>query len=165
MLMFQSLIKRTVIMTAKSDLQSACLLKKPFTIPLSWPVIESVRLEIEALKASERIVFFDLDNTLYSPSTGIDKLMVQRIEEYCEKLGMSRQEASDVGLKYYSTYGLAIRGFLKHHNVDPIDYDDFVDGGLPLEQKLHPSSELSAMLKQISCRKWIFTNAGLYLLF
>lgn len=139
----------------------AYLLKKPFTIPLSWPVIESCAAKIKPLKAAEKIVFFDLDNTLYAPSTGIDKLMVQRIEQYCEKLGMTEDEAKEIGLKYYSTYGLAIRGFLKHHNVDPLDYDDFVDGGLALDAALIPDPHMRACIQSITARKWIFTNAGL----
>ena len=82
------------------------------------------------------IVFFDIDNTLYSASSKISEAMGTRIHgaspilhrlhlciltdastAYFLTLGLSDEEASDLHHKYYSQYGLALRGLTRHHNV------------------------------------------------
>lgn len=109
------------------------------------------------------VLFIDLDNTLYPLSSGIDQLMVERIQRYCiEVLGMDPDEAARLHRKYFQDYGLAIRGLLKHHKIDPVHYDKFVDGGLPLDGLLVPDLELRNMI--LSLPPWprfIFTNAGI----
>jgi len=55
---------------------------------------------------------------------------------------------------------------IKDFNINPLDYDSYVDGGLPLEEILEPqdykNEALKSLLGQLTeCRKWIFTNAGL----
>lgn len=107
-------------------------------------------------------LFIDLDNTLYPASKGVDNLMIERIRNYCiSVLGMSSEEAEKLQNKYFRDYGLAIRGLLKYHNVDPVHYDQYVDGGLPLDELLFPDEQLKIALKSLPpCPKFIFTNAG-----
>jgi len=62
--------------------------------------------------------------------------------------------------QYYKTYGLAIRGLLLHHDVDPSTYNDEVDDSIPLETLLTRDDALAAMLSRLKTRKWAFTNAG-----
>ncbi|KAG0306647.1 hypothetical protein BGZ97_000663 [Linnemannia gamsii] len=54
--------------------------------------------------------------------------------------------------------------FLHMHvstEVDIRDYDNKVDGGLPLEKLLTPNPELRAMIESMRVgKKWLFTNAG-----
>lgn len=110
------------------------------------------------------VLFFDLDNTVYSESSGIGQMMIERIHSYCvDVMGMSTEEANDLGSKYFRDYGLAIRGLLKHHQVDPVHYDSYVDGSLPLDSILSPNRALRAMIEALppSYPKWIFTNAGI----
>jgi pyrimidine and pyridine-specific 5'-nucleotidase len=49
---------------------------------------------------------------------------------------------------------------IEHHNIDPLEYDQIVDGGLPLENILEPDLILRQMLENLPVKKWIFTNAG-----
>lgn len=90
--------------------------------------------------------------------------------------------------RYYTEYGLAIRGLVRHHQVDrewlrclslevtprcprslilaltctALDYDAQCDAALPLETVLKPSAEMQALLKDIDrsrFRVWALTNA------
>ncbi|EPZ31299.1 pyrimidine 5-nucleotidase [Rozella allomycis CSF55] len=111
---------------------------------------------------SSHVFFFDVDNTLYAQSTDIGLMMADRIKLYAtSKMGMTEEEAIKTSTKYYLDYGLAIRGLLKHHQICPVDYDEFVDGGLPLDSILKPDSQIKSMLNRLKTRKWVFTNAGL----
>lgn len=89
------------------------------------------------LYADDRaIVWFDIDNTLYSASTKISQAMGKRIHgslfgalkralqrglipilAYFVQLGLSHEEASGLHHHYYKTYGLALRGLVMHHDV------------------------------------------------
>lgn len=113
------------------------------------------------------ILFFDLDNTLYSKSTKIGVLMGERITLFFQNyLKLPLEESEYLGRKYYLDYGLAIRGLIKDFNINPLEYDSYVDGGLPLEEILNPHDHANRLVKILlreltECRKWIFTNAGL----
>ncbi|KAJ6485155.1 pyrimidine 5-nucleotidase [Mycena vitilis] len=107
-------------------------------------------------------VFLDIDNTLYSASTGISAAMGKKIHEYFITLGLDEVEASELHLKYYTQYGLALRGLILHHNVDPVDFDKKCDGALPLEDLISPNPSLRKLLQDIDRSKanvWALTNA------
>ena len=64
--------------------------------------------------------------------------------------------------KYYTEYGLAIEGLVRHHKVDPLEYNRKVDDALPLEGVITPDPQLSRLLSDLDTRKvrpWLFTNA------
>ncbi|KAK4050359.1 putative suppressor of disruption of TFIIS [Microbotryomycetes sp. JL221] len=108
------------------------------------------------------VVFYDIDNCLYSKDAGVDGLMRDKIEQYFEKLGLPIDEAKQLRYRYYTEYGLAIRGLVRHHQVDPLDYDRQCDAALPLETVLKPSNEMKQLLKDIDRTKfrvWALTNA------
>ena len=107
--------------------------------------------------------FFDLDNTLYPKSSGIAELMVQRIELFfVNYLKLPMAESRQLGARFYKDYGLAIKGLIKHFSIDPVEYDKYVDGGLPLEDILTPQNNLTALMERLSKKGscWVFTNAG-----
>lgn len=109
-----------------------------------------------------RLVLFDLDNTLYPASSGVSLMMRDRIRLFLmQHVGLPEEEALEVGSRFYNDYGLAIKGCVKHLDVDPQLYDRFVDGGLDLENLLEPlrGEELEAV-RGVRGRRWIFTNAG-----
>lgn len=80
-------------------------------------------------------VWLDIDNTLYTSNTKISELMTQRI--HCElaltsnisnlshtsiayfvsDIGLSESEASTLHRDYYTKYGLALRGLVRHHGA------------------------------------------------
>ncbi|KAI9228735.1 MAG: HAD-like domain-containing protein [Piptocephalis tieghemiana] len=110
------------------------------------------------------VFFFDIDNCLYEDSaTDMFKLMRERIYSYAHKAGIhdDRQEVERLCQRYYLDYGLAVRGLLQHHDIDPVDYDKKVDGTLPLEEVLKEDPALRDMLLRCRIRRWAFTNAGL----
>ncbi|KAF8974474.1 Haloacid dehalogenase-like hydrolase-domain-containing protein [Flammula alnicola] len=108
------------------------------------------------------IVWFDIDNTLYSASSRISQAMGTRIHAYFISLGLDHDEASELHLKYYTQYGLALRGLTRHHDVDPLDFDRKCDGSLPLEDMIAYDPTLRKLLEDIDrtkVRVWALTNA------
>ncbi|OAQ33980.1 pyrimidine 5-nucleotidase [Linnemannia elongata AG-77] len=110
----------------------------------------------------KRVFFFDIDNCLYPKTSGIHHLMKARIEQYFRDSGISHRDVERLAHRYYVDYGLAIRGLIERHpEVDIRDYDNKVDGGLPLEKLLTPNPKLRAMIESMKVgKKWLFTNAG-----
>ena len=89
-------------------------------------------------------------------------MMATRIRAYFLTLELDEAEAEKLHQHYYKSYGLAIRGLVKHHRIDPLDYDRRCDASLPLDQVLRPDSETIALLRDIDRSKyrvWALTNA------
>ncbi|KAA1131758.1 hypothetical protein PGTUg99_021005 [Puccinia graminis f. sp. tritici] len=62
----------------------------------------------------------------------------------------------------HQEYGLAIRGLIRHHSIDPLDYDKNCDLAIPLEEILSPDPKLRQLLLDIDrskARVWCITNA------
>ena len=62
----------------------------------------------------------------------------------------------------YKEYGLAIEGLVRHHKVDPLEYNRKVDDALPMDEVLSKDPELRQLLEDIDNSKvklWLFTNA------
>ena len=75
---------------------------------------------------------------------------------------MSRQDAYALHKKYYQDYGLAIEGLVRHHTVDPMDFNAKVDDAVPLEDILKEDPKLRKLFEDIDTTKvrlWLFTNA------
>jgi len=119
-------------------------------------------MTIEHTHDDRLVVFFDIDNTLYSSSCKIAQAMGIRIHAYFVSLGLSDEEASQLHLQYYTQYGLALRGLRRHYAVDPLDFDEKCDASLPLEEMLSPDPGVRKLLEDIDrskCRVWALTNA------
>jgi pyrimidine and pyridine-specific 5'-nucleotidase len=89
--------------------------------------------------------------------------MTELIDLYFMKhLELSREDAFRLHQEYYKTYGLAIEGLVRHHKIDPLDYNRQVDDALPLESIIFPDPNLRKLLEDIDKNKvklWLFTNA------
>ncbi|KAK1236474.1 putative suppressor of disruption of TFIIS [Marasmius sp. AFHP31] len=109
------------------------------------------------------IVWFDIDNTLYSASSQISHAMGVKIHDYfVNQLGLSHEEASKLHHSYYTQYGLALAGLIRHHHVDPLDFDRKCDQSLPLEEMIHYKPSLRKLFEDIDrskVRVWALTNA------
>ncbi|KAK0569576.1 hypothetical protein OC861_000845 [Tilletia horrida] len=109
------------------------------------------------------LVLFDIDNTLYSAKLGIAQLMSVRIQAFFHaKLGLPAEEAQALHQKYYKQYGLAVRGLVRNHDIDPLEYDRLCDQSLPLDSVLEPSDALKHLLSRFDrtkCRVIALTNA------
>ncbi|RDB22848.1 Uncharacterized protein C24B11.05 [Hypsizygus marmoreus] len=116
----------------------------------------------ESVEDDRLIVWFDIDNTLYSASSRISHAMGRRIHAYFVQLGHTHEEASELHLRYYIQYGLAIRGLVRHHDIDPLDFDRQCDGSLPLEDMIKFNPKTHKLLEDIDrtkVRVWALTNA------
>lgn len=62
--------------------------------------------------------FFDLDNCLYSKDRRIGVLMGKLISKYFqEHLELSVEDAETLHQQYYTMYGLALEGLVRHHKI------------------------------------------------
>lgn len=125
--------------------------------------LESLTPTFRDASDAQAIVWLDIDNTLYSHmETRIADRMVERIRAYFISLGMSEHEADELHMHYYKEYGLALRGLVRHHAIDPMDYDRQCDASLPLESLLRPDDEVIDLLSRIDrtkTRVYALTNA------
>ena len=98
--------------------------------------LPNIRANVDAVDSDDRpVVWLDIDNTLYSASSKISQAMGERIHgasyvvspsilysrfkyiAYFVALGWADDEASELHHKYYTQYGLALRGLVRHHQV------------------------------------------------
>ncbi|KAL8410916.1 hypothetical protein RB596_000539 [Gaeumannomyces avenae] len=111
----------------------------------------------------KKVFFFDIDNCLYPKSAKVHDLMADLIDQYFAKhLSLSYNEAVRLHKEYYQNYGLAIEGLVRHHEIDPLDYNSKVDDALPLEGIIKPNPQLRKLLQDADrsqFRLWLFTNA------
>ncbi|KAK7753677.1 putative suppressor of disruption of TFIIS [Diatrype stigma] len=124
--------------------------------------MESQSPSLDGAPADSRPVF-DIDNCLYPRSAKVHDLMAQLIDKYfATHLGLEEEEAIRLHKEYYTTYGLAIEGLVRHHQIDPLDYNAKVDDALPLQDIIKPNPQLRRLLEDIDRSKvklWLLTNA------
>ena len=100
---------------------------------------------------------FDLDNTLYSPDTGIFSQIDKKMKKFISvKLNLSEEKSFKLQKYYYSKYGTTLFGLMKHHKINPEEFCNFVhDVDF---QKLEKSEELKSKLQMLPGKKIIYTN-------
>jgi putative hydrolase of the HAD superfamily len=104
-------------------------------------------------------IFFDLDDTLYPPATGLWKEIKGRIGLYMhERMNIAQEEVQGLREKYFLQYGTTMRGLQAHHNIDTEDFLAFVHD-LPLKDYLTPNLILHDIIASLPTRNLIFTNA------
>ena len=107
-----------------------------------------------------RVVFLDLDDTLYPPSSGVWQAIGERIQVFMMgRLGLTYDEATSLRRRYFEQYGTTLNGLWFNHGVDPQDYLAYVHA-VPVEELLRPDPALSAMLEQLPQKRVVFTNAN-----
>lgn len=115
--------------------------------------------------ANKKIFFFDIDNCLYPPSMKINDMMQVKIHDYFKQnLQLNDEEAHNLHMNYYKTYGLAIEGLVRNHQVDALDYNSKVDDALDLHAVLRYDKSLRDILITIKESHkfdlfWLITNA------
>ncbi|MED6131622.1 hypothetical protein PIB30_011476 [Stylosanthes scabra] len=105
-------------------------------------------------------ILFDLDDTLYPTTLGIDKCVKKNIELFLiEKCGFSHTQASTLRVELFKTYGSTLAGLRAlGYDITAEDYHSFVHGRLPYDV-IKPDIQLRNLLCSISQRKLIFTNS------
>ncbi len=102
---------------------------------------------------------FDLDNTLYPPSSGYIELIEERIRQYFMRLtGLPSDEAWAVQKRYLDEHGSAVPGLIAHHDADPHDFLRDVHD-VPLDS-LEPDDGLRQAIRRLPGRSLVFTNGS-----
>jgi putative hydrolase of the HAD superfamily len=102
---------------------------------------------------------FDLDNTLYPPSSGYILAIEERIKQYFMRLtGLPADEAWAVQKRYLDEHGSAVPGLIEHHDADPHDFLREVHD-VPLDV-LVPDPDLRHALARLPGRRLVFTNGS-----
>ncbi|XP_022922553.1 uncharacterized protein C24B11.05 [Cucurbita moschata] len=105
-------------------------------------------------------LLFDMDDTLYPRSCGINLACRKKIEEFMLKyLHMEESEVPRICLDLYVEYGTTMAGLKAlGYEFDDDEYHACVHGTLPYEA-LNPDPVLRNLLLSMPQRKIIFTNA------
>lgn len=109
---------------------------------------------------SIQYLLFDLDDTLYTNTTGLFAEVGQRIEAWLAgALGVSLETAHILRRDYHARYGTTMAGLLRHH--PGADVDDYLEDvhQVDVAKYLRPDPALGAMLARLPRPKLIFTNA------
>lgn len=105
-----------------------------------------------------KVVFMDVDDTLYPPSSGLTAHITSRIESYLvEKMGVAAEDAAGARANYQK-HGTTLAGLVDEKPSDfPIDeYIDFVYGSIKYEDFVKPDAKMNAMLQALSKRRRVF---------
>jgi putative hydrolase of the HAD superfamily len=106
------------------------------------------------------VIFIDLDETLYPKSNGLWRSISHRINQFMvERLDISIETAHELRQSYLESYGTTLNGLLQNHDIDPLDYLDFVHE-IPIESMIKPDPTLRQILNQVTPARFIFTNAS-----
>jgi pyrimidine 5'-nucleotidase len=104
-------------------------------------------------------LFFDLDGTLYSNSTGLWEAIGERMNIYMrDRLGIPEKNVPQLREQYFKMYGTTLRGLQARHQVDVEDFLAFVHD-LPLKDYLRPDPIQREVIASLNTRKLVFTNA------
>ncbi len=102
---------------------------------------------------------FDLDDTLYPTSLGLQEAISNRILDYIQlHLGISLDGAQALRHHYFTTYGTTMRGLQVNHGVTIERFLAFVHD-VPYAAYLKEDPVLSQLLGLLHGNKAIFTNS------
>lgn len=83
----------------------------------------------------------------------------KRIKQYmAERMGMNQAEVITLRDQYLRQYGTTMRGLILHHEVDQLEYLEFVHD-IDLGQYIRPNPRLADTLSRLHTRNVVFTNA------
>lgn len=106
------------------------------------------------------VAIFDLDNTLYAPERELFSLIDVRINRYmCEVVGIPASDVDGLRCAYWKDYGVTLGGLMRHYQVDPEDYLEYVHD-VDVHERLSPDLELRAALAELPAVKVVFTNGS-----
>lgn len=105
-------------------------------------------------------IIFDLDNTLYPPERELFSLIDKRINHYMsEVVGIPADDVDGLRRSYWADYGVTLGGLIRHWNVDPEDYLEYVHD-VDVSGRLQCDSGLRQMLADLPLRRAVFTNGS-----
>ncbi len=108
-----------------------------------------------------KLIFFDLDDTLYPRSAQLMRMIGERITDYIiHTIGIPADQADAARRRWRSRYGTALRGLIEDGYT--FDLDDFFRyvHDIPLGH-VAPDPELRAMLLRLPLRRAVLTNSNI----
>lgn len=107
-------------------------------------------------------IFFDLDDTLYPPDTGLWQTIKERMNIYMrDHMDIPEDEIPKLREKYFLEYGTTMRGLQANHDIDSDEFLAFVHD-IPLKDYLTPNPALRSVIASLPTRNLIFTNADIH---
>lgn len=104
-------------------------------------------------------LLFDLDDTLYPPTSGLWEAIAHQMDVYMhQKLGLSYAKIPILRQYLYQVYGTTMRGLQATYHIDETEFLAFVHD-IPVEDYLSPDPLVRQVLLAYSLPKIIFTNA------
>uniref|UniRef100_A0A2P2K3Q9 Uncharacterized protein MANES_01G236100 n=1 Tax=Rhizophora mucronata TaxID=61149 RepID=A0A2P2K3Q9_RHIMU len=106
-------------------------------------------------------LLFDMDDTLYPLSSGLNLACRKNIEDFMlNNLHIEENEVPRMCLELYREYGTTMAGLKAlGHEFDNDEFQAFVHGRLPYDN-LKPDPVLRSLLLSMPQRKLIFTNSN-----
>lgn len=125
----------------------------------SFPKASGEKYSKQILTKPDQLIF-DLDNTLYTRNSGLLNEINDRINKYLLKyLKISNDHVDFLRRKYKNKYGTTLGGLIRHHEVNPDHYLDYVHD-VPVENYLKRNEQLIRIMDESSGRKSVFTNGS-----
>jgi len=107
-----------------------------------------------------KALLFDLDNTLYPAECDLFSLIDVRINRYMEDIvAIEPEEVDGLRRRYWHDYGATLQGLIRHHDIDPEDYLDYVHA-VDVGSRLSVDHELQTALGRIAIDSYIFSNGS-----
>ncbi len=104
-------------------------------------------------------IFFDLDNTIYSRSSGLCEAIGDRINLYLTAiLHIHKDEVPAIRHYCQQNYGTTLQGLKSLYQIDETEFLSFVHD-VELSKILSDDGNLSELLSSIPLKKMIFTNS------
>jgi putative hydrolase of the HAD superfamily len=105
-------------------------------------------------------VLFDLDNTLYRPEHDLFSLIDVRINRFMLDIAeIPADEVDSLRRRYWQTYGATLQGLIRHHDIDPESYLDYVHD-VDVTSRIKPDPDLRHNLARLQIPCYIFTNGS-----
>ena len=106
---------------------------------------------------------FDLDNTLHDAGPHIlphlNRAMTVYLEVY---LGLGRDEANALRMRYWRRYGATLPGLMRHHDVDPQHFLQETHRLADLRRMVVRHPLLRSVLTRLPGRKLVFSNSPVH---
>lgn len=105
-----------------------------------------------------KLAVIDLDNTLYAADNGVFARMDEKMIAYIQReLGLNREQADILRVKYWKQYGSTLKGLMQHHGhaAEPFLFEAH---DVDAHELLSAHDELRDVLQAMPQRKVIHTN-------
>ena len=107
-----------------------------------------------------KLLFIDLDDTVYPSDTGAWDILGERIYQFMENhVGLNPEIIHEERDRLFHKHGTTMKGLSDEYGADVHDYLDYVHS-VNLSGVIKENQELRRALLDLPQEKWIFTNAS-----